>query len=145
MKTLRTACLILAFAAACVWGIHRLQSGGETVSAPPSAIRVDAAVAAKVESDLADQRMKALKVPDLTPAALQELIRDVYGVESSRFIQPDLLWVTLPPGANVQATCQAIANIWAARSGKPWVRVESWRNNQRLAQATVSDGRPVTP
>lgn len=72
-------------------------------------------------------------------AEFQTLIADVYHVEKSRFIQPELLWVTLPPGSDIQHTCQAIANVWAARSGLPWVRVESWQGSQRLAQATVQN------
>lgn len=76
---------------------------------------------------------------------LQRLIADVYKVETSRFINSDLLWITLPPGTNVQKTCQAIANLWAHRSGKDFVRVESWSGNQRLGQGTVQFGQVRTP
>lgn len=78
-------------------------------------------------------------------AELQTLIADVYHVETSRFIQPDLLWITLPPGSNIQATCQAIANLWAHRSGLAYVRVESWSGTTRLGQGTVYGGNVVTP
>jgi len=78
-------------------------------------------------------------------AEFQTLIAEVYGVETSRFIQPDLLWITLPPGSDIQSTCQAIANVWAHRSGLPWVRVESWRGTQRLGQGTVREGQIVRP
>lgn len=84
-------------------------------------------------------------VSQIKPADLQQLIAETYQVEQSRFIQPDLLWVTLPAGVDVQKTCQAIANVWAHRSGLNYVRVESWQDNQRLAQATVRDGQPITP
>lgn len=57
----------------------------------------------------------------------------------------DLLWITLPPGSDIQSTCQAIANVWAHRSGLPWVRVESWRGTQRLGQGTVREGQIVRP
>jgi hypothetical protein len=84
-------------------------------------------------------------VSKISNAELQSLVADVYHAESSRFIQPDLLWVTLPVGVDVQKTCQAIANVWAHRSGLGYVRVESWRGTQRLGQGTVYDGQPVRP
>lgn len=80
----------------------------------------------------------AAPMSGITQAELQKLIADVYHVETSRFIQPDLLWVTLPAGTDIQRTCQGIANVWSHRSGLPWVRVESWQGNQRLAQATAA-------
>jgi len=93
----------------------------------------------------------AYSAPAPTPASrisdadLQTLIADVYHVETSRFITSDLLHITLPPGSNVQKTCQAIANLWAHRSGKNFVRVESWRGNQRIGQGTVQFGQMRTP
>lgn len=75
--------------------------------------------------------------PAFPPAELAALARDVYQVTECRFVQPDLVWVTPPPGADPQSLCQALANVWAARSGLPWVRVESWQDGRRLAQATV--------
>lgn len=81
-----------------------------------------------------------LRVPTMTQAAFQTMIADVYHVETSSFIQPDLIHFTLASGVDPQPTCQAVANLWAHHSGLPWVRVESWKGNQRLAQATVKDG-----
>lgn len=83
--------------------------------------------------------------PPISQKELQILIADVYHVETSRFIQPDLMWITLPPGADVQKTCQAIANVWAHRSKLDYVRVESWIGNTRLGQGTVHYGRMITP
>lgn len=76
-------------------------------------------------------------VSRISDAELEGLLRDVYQVDTSRFIQPDLLWVTFHPGVDVQASCEAIARVWSHRSGLPWVRVESWLGSTRLAQATV--------
>lgn len=81
----------------------------------------------------------------ISNAELQTLIADVYKVETSRFIQRDLLWITLPPLADEQKTCQAIANVWASRSGLDYVRVECWRGEQRLGQGAVQHGQIRTP
>jgi len=81
----------------------------------------------------------------ISQAELQRLIAEVYQVETSRFITRDLLWITLPTGAAVQKNCQAIANLWAHRSGLDYVRVESWRGTQRLGQGTVNYGQIRTP
>lgn len=77
------------------------------------------------------------RVSHISDAELQALLRDVYHADTSRFIQPDLLWVTFHPGVDVQSSCEAIARVWSHRSGLPWVRVESWRGSTRLAQATA--------
>lgn len=87
----------------------------------------------------------AAAVSQIRPADLQQLIAETYHVEQSRFIQPDILWVTLPAGADVQKTCQAIANVWAHRSGLDYVCVESWNGSRRLARATVQHQHFVTP
>jgi hypothetical protein len=84
-------------------------------------------------------------VSRISNAELQSIIADVYHVETSRFIQPDILWITLPSGSAVQKTCQAIANLWAHRSGLDYVSVESWSGGVRLAKATVQYGKFVTP
>jgi len=84
-------------------------------------------------------------VSKISNSELQSIIADVYHVETSRFIQPDLLWITVPAGANVQKTCQAIANLWAHRSGLDYVRVECWAGNTRLGQGTVQYGQMVNP
>lgn len=80
--------------------------------------------------------------------SLQAIIRDVYHAET-KFVRNDLVQVTFAPGsreeADAQGFCQAIANVWASRSGLPLVRVESWRGSQRLAQATVKDGQIKRP
>ena len=96
------------------------------------------------EEDAAEARARQV-LENERNAAFQTLIADVYGVETSRFIQSDILWITLPPGSDLQATCQAIANVWAHQSRKAYVCVESWRGNQRLARATVHGGHPVRP
>lgn len=85
-----------------------------------------------------DSDFHAPPVSRISDAELQGILRDVYQVDTSRFIQPDLLWVTFPPGVDVQASCDAIARVWSHRSGLPWVRVESWRGSTRLAQATAT-------
>lgn len=84
-----------------------------------------------------DADSHATPISQISEAELQGMLRDVYQVDTSRFIQPDLLWVTFHPGVDVQASCEAIARVWSHRSGLPWVRVESWRGGTRLAQATV--------
>jgi len=85
------------------------------------------------------------RASNISDADLQKLIADVYHVETSRFINSDLLHITLPAGADAQKTCQAIANLWAHRSGKDFVRVESWSGNTRLGQGTVQFGQIRTP
>jgi len=76
--------------------------------------------------------------PAMSQPAFQAMIAEVYHVETSRFIQPDLLHVTLPPDSDTQAICETLANLWSHHSSLPWIRVESWRGSQRLAQATVT-------
>jgi len=101
---------------------------------------------ASAEADRdAKLRASAGAVSGLSNKELQSIIADVYHVETSNFIENDLLHITLPPGADIQSTCQAIANLWASRSGLPWVRVESWKGTQRLGQGTVRDGQMVRP
>lgn len=97
------------------------------------------------ESPTPRHTMDSQRVSNISNAELQSLIADVYKVETSRFIQPDLLWITLPPLADEQKTCQAIANVWASRSGRDYVRVECWRGSQRLGQGTVQFGQIRTP
>lgn len=84
-------------------------------------------------------------VSKISNSELQSIIADVYHVETSRFIQPDLMWITVPAGVNAQKTCQAIANLWAHRSGLDYVRVECWAGNTRLGQGTVRHSQPITP
>lgn len=129
-KTLLKGLLLLAvIIGGCVWLISRKESGEAYLAAhgggwsPPSRAAVSG----------------------IKPSDLQALIADVYHVEQSRFIQPDILWVTLPAGADVQKTCQAIANVWAHRSGLDYVCVESWNGSRRLARATVQHQHFVTP
>ena len=101
---------------------------------------------ARAEADRdAKLRASAGAVSGISNKELQRLIADVYHVETSNFVGNDLLHITLPPGSDVQGTCQAIANVWAHRSGLPWVRVESWKGTQRLGQGTVRDGQMVRP
>jgi len=77
----------------------------------------------------------------ISPAELQSIIADSYHVESSRFIEPDILWVTVPNGTDPQRVCEGIANLWAHRSGWDYVCVESWVGNVRLARAKVQYGK----
>lgn len=84
-------------------------------------------------------------VSKISNEELQALIADVYHVQTSRFVQPDLMWITLPMGQEPQKTCQAIANLWAHRSGLDYVRVECWAGNTRLGQGTVMSGEIRTP
>lgn len=96
----------------------------------------------------AQARTDQQRATNISHAELQGIIADVYHVEQSRFIQPDILWITLPPGTPVhelQRTCQAIANVWAHRSGLDYVCVESWQGGTQLARATVQNQHFVTP
>lgn len=89
--------------------------------------------------------LDAPRTSGLSNEELQRIIADVYKVETSRFIQNDLLWITLPSSLNAQKTCQAIANLWASRSGLDYVRVECWSGDQRVGQGTVHFGQIRTP
>lgn len=140
LRVLVLACLgVAGIFALIVWLAH------SSANRPPRApVYVNAAAVAKIEADIAAQK-RAGRPTGISNAELQTLIADVYHVETSRFIQPDLLWITLPPGTDIQATCQAIANLWAHRSGLAYVRVESWSGTTRLGQGTVYGGNVVTP
>lgn len=84
-------------------------------------------------------------VSNISNAELQGIIADVYHVETSRFIQPDILWITAPSSPDLQRTCEGIANLWAARSGLNYVCVESWSGGTRLARAKVQNGSFIEP
>jgi len=123
------------------------EAAQQEAPAPRKPVHVNSAVVAAVEADIAAQKRAGTPVA-INHAEFQQVIAEVYGVEQSRFIQPDILWITLPAGTpahELQSTCQAIANVWASRSRMDYVCVESWRGNTRLARATVHHQQMVTP
>lgn len=129
MKTM--LCLFAALGGLAA-GVFVLTSAAERNQTPESLAAYE-----KMKADQEAAAVQAAEIQRNDQAELAALARDVYQVTECRFVQPDLVWVTPPPGADPQSLCQALANVWAARSGLPWVRVESWQDGRRLAQATV--------
>ena len=74
-------------------------------------------------------------------------IQDVYDVASATFVRDDYLQVIFSAVADEdpQGTCQAIANLWAFKEPQPRVTVDAWEGEQRIASASVIDGRTITP
>ena len=82
----------------------------------------------------------------ISQAEFQTDIARWYQVQTSRFIEPDLLHVTFGPGeSEQQKKCQGIANMYALRNGMSYFRVECWAGNARLGQGTVMHGVLADP
>lgn len=115
------------------------------ITRPRPQWEIDAAAARTPSASYTPTPARVATAP-ISPKSFQTLIADLYQVETSRFIEPDLMWVTFGPGEYaIQKKCQAIANVWAIRNGADYFRVECWSGNIRLGQGTVVNGEIRTP
>ena len=127
--------LALALIAGVIWALNRPRPQWET----------DAALARTAPLAELPQAQTVTAVPISQPE-LQRLIAEVYGVQTSRFLEQNLLWVTFSPGeTEQQKKCQGIANMYALRNGMSYFRVECWAGNARLGQGTVMHGVLADP
>jgi hypothetical protein len=145
MKPLLIAFLVIACGTGGIFGLAWMartrptQEQGTAALRDSRPVRVAPNVVAAVEASISASRRPSQA--GISNAELQSIIAEVYGVETSRFIQPNILWITAPTSPDLQRTCEGIANLWAARSGLNYVCVESWQGNTRLARATVQNGQ----